>query len=486
MHQAISAGHEITLAVAKEILLAKGNAFDAAIAAHYAMFITEPCMASAGGNGFALTKSAEGQTRFFDFFCQTPFNKNKIEQLHFYPITVDFGGDTEEFHVGLGAAAVPGSIAGIFELHRRYGTMPMKDLVAPAIQLAKQGVELNEFQAYDLSLLAPIFSQDPSVRDIFYRNGKIKQLGDTLKMPGMVDFLEFIAREGERGFYQGDISKMVAEDSRRKGGFLTRADFENYHVNVLEPLKVNYKNKQIVLPNGPSKGGAMLAMMLAQVNHELNSIATAIERTQQIIQNESQIKSHLDRFYPINNFQLQPSISSNRGTSHFNILDRWGNAISFTSTIGEGCGYFIPGTDMHLNNMLGEIFLLPNGAHSWQPNTRLHSMMTPTMVMNEFGNVELISGSGGANRIPYSIAQVIYQLYEKHNNLEKSTTHPRVHFQDGKFQIEPNFDFSLKKSNTIHWEKKSLYFGGVHSIFHHGHQVEAMGDARRFGVAEVF
>jgi gamma-glutamyltranspeptidase/glutathione hydrolase len=90
MHQAISAGHEITLAVAKEILLAKGNAFDAAIAAHYAMFITEPCMASAGGTGFALTKSAEGQTRFFDFFFQKPFNKKKKEKHQLYTKTVDF------------------------------------------------------------------------------------------------------------------------------------------------------------------------------------------------------------------------------------------------------------------------------------------------------------------------------------------------------------------------------------------------------------
>ena len=486
MHQAISAGHEITLAVAKEILLAKGNAFDAAIAAHFAMFITEPCMASAGGNGFALTKTKENGIQFFDFFCQTPLQKKSKEQLDFYPILVDFGGDTEEFHVGLGAAAVPGSIAGVFELHRRFGTIPMKDLVAPAIQLAKEGVALNEFQSYDLGLLAPIYQQDPSVRDIFFIDDKIKQKGDLIKMPAMADFLEFISNEGERGFYQGEISKIISEHSQQKGGFLTRADFENYQVNVLEPLKINYKNKQIFLPNGPSKGGAMLAMMLAQVNHDINSIATAIEKTQNIIQKEDQIKSLLTNFFPENNFQLQPSVSSNRGTSHFNILDRWGNAISFTSTIGEGCGYFIPGTDMHLNNMLGEIFLLPNGAHSWQPNRRLHSMMTPTMVINEDKKLEFISGSGGANRIPYSIAQVIYHIYEKQNDLEKSTTHPRVHFQDGKFQIEPEFDFTLKKTNTIFWEKQSIYFGGVHSIFHNGKNLEAIGDTRRFGVAEVF
>lgn len=486
MPQAISAGHETTLAVAKEILLAKGNAFDAAIAAHFAMFITEPCMASAGGNGFALTKSKENGIQFFDFFCQTPFQKKKESELDFYPILVDFGGDTEEFHVGLGAAAVPGSIAGVFELHRRFGTIPMKDLVQPAIQLAKEGVVLNEFQSYDLSLLAPIFEQDPTVRDIFFIEDKIKQKGDLIQMPAMADFLEFMAREGERGFYHGEISRIVAEDSKEKGGFLTRADFENYQVNVLEPLKINYKNKQIFLPNGPSKGGAMLAMMLAQVTDNENSIALAIEATQNIIQNEGQIKSHLNQFFPHNNFQLQPSITSSRGTSHFNILDQWGNAISLTSSIGEGCGYFIPNTNMHLNNMLGEIFLLPNGAHSWQPNTRLHSMMTPTMVMDENDNLELIAGSGGANRIPYSIGQVIYQLYEKQNNLEKSTAYPRVHFQDDKFQIEPGFDFSLKKENTIFWEKQSIYFGGVHSIFERNKNIEAIGDARRFGRAEVF
>ena len=433
-----------------------------------------------------MTKTKENGVQFFDFFCQTPLQKKTKEQLDFYPILVDFGGDTEEFHVGLGAAAVPGSIAGVFELHRRFGTIPIKELAAPAIQLAKEGVELNEFQAYDLSLLDPIFKQDPSVRDIFFIDDKIKQKGDSIQMPAMADFLDFISNEGERGFYQGEISKIIAEDCQEKGGFLTRADFENYKVNVLKPLKINYKNKQIFLPNGPSKGGAMLAMMLAQVNNDINSIATAIERTQHIIQKEDQIKSHLDGFFPNNNFNLQPSISFNRGTSHFNILDRWGNAISLTSSIGEGCGYFIPNTNMHLNNMLGEIFLLPNGAHSWQPNTRLHSMMTPTMVMDENGNLEFISGSGGANRIPYSIAQVIYQLYEKKNDLEKSTTHPRVHFQDGKFQIEPEFDFTLEKPNAIFWEKKSIYFGGVHSIFHNGKNLEAIGDARRFGVAEVF
>ncbi|MFK7775094.1 MAG: gamma-glutamyltransferase [Saprospiraceae bacterium] len=487
MQQAISAGHETTLAVAKEILLAKGNAFDAAIAAHFAMFITEPCMASAGGNGFALTRTSKGDIHFFDFFCQTPINKKTLNGLDFYPVKIDFGSDSEIFHVGLGAAAVPGSIAGVFEMHRRFGTIPMKELVQPAIQLAKEGVPLDAFQAFDFQLLEPIFKQDPNVKDIFFKpDGRIKEEGDLIQMSGMADFLTFISIEGERGFYQGEIAKKIANDSQQRGGFLTRADFENYQVNVLDPLKFNYKNRIIYLPNGPSKGGAMLAMMLSQVNENESSLALAIEKTQSLVADESKIKTHLGQLIPNNNFRFQPSISSNRGTSHFNILDRWGNAVSLTSSIGEGCGYFIPDTNMQLNNMLGEIFLLPDGAHSWEPNTRLHSMMTPTMVTQKNGDLEFIAGSGGAGRIPFAIGQVIFQLYEKQKNLRQSTESPRVHFQEGKFQIEKGFDFFLDKENAVFWNKLGMYFGGVHSIFNDGKKLEAIGDIRRNGVAEVF
>ena len=486
MQQAISAGHEITLQVAKEILEAKGNAFDAAIAAHCAMFITEPCMASAGGNGFALTRTAEGQIQFFDFFCQTPLTKKTERPLDFYPVQINFGEETEEFHIGLGSAAMPGSIAGIFALHRHFGSMPFKDLVQPAIQLAKEGVILNDFQSFDLKLLYPIFQQDTSVKDIFFKNDKIKKKGDVIQMEGMADFLDFIAREGERGFYHGEIAKTITNDSQQRGGFLTREDFEKYKVNIISPLQIPFKNKILHLPNGPSKGGAMLALMLSEVDNKVQSLALAIQKTQNIIQQEAQIKIRMDEVYPANNFQLQPSVSSLRGTSHFNILDKWGNAISLTSSIGEGCGYFIPHTNMQLNNMLGEIFLLPNGAHSWTPNTRMHSMMTPTMVTDENQNLEFIAGTGGANRIPYAIGQVIYHLYEQQLDLEKSTTFPRVHFQDGKFQVEKSFEMPKNVDDVNWWDLGSMYFGGVHSILKNKKTIEAIGDARRYGVAEVF
>jgi gamma-glutamyltranspeptidase/glutathione hydrolase len=486
MKQAISAGHQTVLDVAKEILHANGNAFDAAIAAHLAMFIAEPCMASAGGNGFALTKSAEGKVKFVDFFCQTPKNKPTLNPLDFYPVEVDFGGDIEVFHVGLGSAAVPGSIAGLFALHRLNGSMPFKELVAPAIELAKVGVPLSDFQAYDFRLLHPIIEKDESVKDVFFKDGKIKQGGDLIQMPQMADFLDFISTEGERGFYQGDIAKKIAKDSKHNGGFLRRKDFENYKANILDPLVIDYRGKHIYLPNGPSKGGVMLAMTLAQLDDSIGSIPTAIRNTQSIIQNEDEIENQFKRFFPHNNFKFQPGNTNYRGTSHFNILDKWGNAVSLTSTIGEGSGYFIPDTSMHLNNMMGEIFLLPKGAHSWIPDTRMHSMMTPTMITNQEQILELISGSGGANRIPYSIAQVIHNLYHKGKGLEESTSSGRVHYQDGKYQVEKGFDCKSYNDNVIYWENQSLYFGGVHSIYNNENIIEAIGDLRRDGVAEVF
>ncbi len=485
MKNAISAGHEITLSVAKEILLAKGNAFDAAIAAHLAMFITEPCMASAGGNGFALAKPVNEKVRFYDFFCQTPINKD-LKDKDFYPVLIDFGGEAEKFHVGMAAAAVPGSIAGIFALHKDYGSIPISELVQPAIQLAKEGVVMNAFQSYDINLLEPIYQLDPSVKDVFYKNGKIIQEGDVLKMPGMADFLDFIAIEGERGFYHGEIAKTIASDSKSKGGFLRREDFENYKVHIGEAFTIPYKNKRIHLPNGPSKGGAAMAIMLAEIEAKNQALPLAIKQAQIKISKEDEIKTHLNDLYPNNNFKLQPSLSSNKGTSHFNIVDNKGNAIALTSSIGEGCGYFIPGTDMQLNNMLGEIFLLPNGAHSWAPNSRLHSMMTPTMVTDLEHQLEFVGGSGGASRIPYAIGQVIHHVYAENKHLRSAIKEPRYHYQDGLFQVEKEAEWKYSDLPSNLWDEEGIYFGGVHSILINGNHVEAKGDDRRHGKSIVF
>ena len=485
MQQAISAGHQATLNTAKEILHAGGNAFDAAVAAHLTMFVSEPCMASAGGGGFALTYQAGQGLRFLDFFCQTPKEKRRLNELNFFPIEVDFGKDTEQFYVGAASVAVPGTMAGLFYLQENFGTMPFKRLAEIPIAQAKEGIALDAFQEIDFGLLAPILTLNPEGKELFTKEGTLKKKGDKIYLPFMPDFLSFLSEEGLAGFYQGEIGKQIAETNQSNGGHLTRADFEHYSVNEIEPLQFDYAQRKIYTANRPSLGGVLLGNFLGGLKTEGKN-----QVVKRLNQNLLDVNYQLAEFDRRENTNLADSWSTNtstKGTSHFNILDRWGNAISLTTSIGEGNGTFIKGTHMQLNNMLGELFLLPNGAHSWQPNTRLNSMMSPTMVVDDNQALEMILGSGGASRIPFAIGQTLNASLEKGLDLKEAIQAPRMHFHENKLQAEFKEAFSaIPQSEYKTWDQLHMFFGGVHAIRIDGKQLEAGADPRRFGVAEIF
>ena len=485
MLQAISAGHQATLHTAKEILHAGGNAFDAAVAAHLTMFVSEPCMASAGGGGFALTYQVNKGVRFLDFFCQTPKRKRKLQELDFFPIEVDFGKDTEQFYVGAGSVAVPGTMAGLFYLQEHFGSMPFKRLAEMPIMQAKEGIALDTFQEIDFGLLEPILTLNPEGKDLFTLNGSLKKQGDKIFLPAMADFLSFLSEEGLSGFYQGEIGKQIAEANQSAGGHLTRADFENYTVNEIEPLQFDYAQKKIFTANKPSLGGVLLGNFLGGIKSEgKNKIIKRLN------ENLLDVQYQLAEFDSRENTNLAKDWSSNtstKGTSHFNILDKWGNAISLTTSIGEGNGTFIKGTQMQLNNMLGELFLLPNGAHSWEPNTRLNSMMSPTMVLDANHSLELVTGSGGASRIPFAIGQVLNYLLEKGLSLKDAIHAPRMHWHEHKLQAEFIEAFSsLPAEEYKTWDQLHMFYGGVHAIHKKDKQLESEADPRRYGVAEIF
>lgn len=486
--QAIAAGHEQTLDVAKEILLAGGNAFDATISAALAMFITEPCMASAGAGGFAMCHKQGGKPVMLDFFAQTPSSKPELEKRDFFPIEVNFGVETEVFHVGLASAAVPGTLAGLWEMHRTFGSLPMKELIAPVMDLARAGVRINTFQSIDIGLLEVIFRIDPSVKDVFFNGDERKKEGDTLYLPHFPDFLQFLIDEGEDGFYRGEMGERVARDSKERGGYLRRADFENYKAKWRKPLNIPWHNQELYLPNGPSLGGAIMALIFGYLEIYDGDWVKTISQVKSRYAHPRDISIRLETLHPELDFHMEGPEISTKGTTHFNVADKWGNAVSLTTSIGEGCGYFIPGTNMQMNNMMGESFLLPDGFHSWTPNVRLNSMMTPTLVTDGNGNFNFAGGSGGAGRIPFMIAQVIKALFDKKMNLEDATRFPRIHVQDDVLHFEKGASINTHNFENIkEWDYESLFFGGVHSIFRgkDGH-LEAAGDPRRYGVAEVF
>jgi len=207
MNGAIACGHIKTAQVAEEVLKAGGNAFDAAIAASMAMFITEPCMSSLGGGGFALIKTANGIIKTLDFFCQTPKRKSEEQQL--IPVEIDFGNTTERYYAGHGASAVPGIPAMLNTLHKELGSIPFKELTQPAIQLCKEGIELNWFQNYDLKLLGKLFAISPhQSRHLFSEEGLPKPIGTRTIMPELANTLDFFANEGISDFYRGDIAQL--------------------------------------------------------------------------------------------------------------------------------------------------------------------------------------------------------------------------------------------------------------------------------------
>jgi len=446
-------------------------------------------MSSVGGGAFANVLF-DGETKLYDFFCQTPLQKRPISEIDFFPITVDFGDATEDFYVGRGSVAVPGMIAGAFKLHQDYGSIPMKELVQPAIELAKNGVKIVPFQHLDFGLLEPILKLSEDSKAIFFnKNGQLKAIGESHKMPQMADFFEYIANAGAIDFYKGEIAKKVAEDQAVNGGYLTRKDFEEYKVIIRKPLHFHYGNYQILTNPLPSTGGSLIALML----HEL----------------EKKSDSYLDKAYILNLLNtlkkvadfgklphqlakaltatLQKNPSKHGSTTHFNIVDKAGNAVSLTTTNGEGSGVYIENTQIQLNNMLGEAALVPEGFNNWRNDVRLSSMMSPTLVLDRQNEFKAALGSGGAGRIPSMIMQVLHKLIDYNQAPAKAIESPRVHLINNQFNIEKEGFESLPdlkdlEEELILFNKKSIYFGGVHSIVNKNGELTGIGDSRREGM----
>jgi len=247
----------------------------------------------------------------------------------------------------------------------------------------------------------------------------------------------------------------------------------------------------------PSKGGVLIALML-KVMESHNQLFPPLSgpellHLQEIFSRAEGVRKSLHKFEAFKK-QLHISekdqpLSPNKwgSTTHINVMDQKGNAVSISSTNGEGCGHYIPGTNIAVNNMLGEAALFPHGFHLWEPNVRISSMMAPTLVLDKNQQVEMVMGSGGAGRIPFAITQVLHNLLEHKLELTQAVENPRVFWRDGVINIEPGYDtqvdFPDEVKEVIEWEYKDMFFGGVHTIFRKNGELQAAGDSRRHGVA---
>ena len=489
---AIAAGHHLTAKTAEDILAAGGNAFDACVAAYLVSFVAEPLMASAGAGGFANIYTPDKGNFILDFFCQTPSN-NSISQPNYKEILLDFGESQETFFVGPASMAVPGAMALVQYLVEHYCSIPLRELVIPAQTLAKNGVALTDFQAYDLQLLNTILTDSEEGRALFASDGQVKKKGDILLMPQYTDFLESYAREKPDWFYRGEPALSVTDYAREHGGYIRYEDFRNYQVIRREPFLFPYGDQYISVPPLPSLGGGLLALFLrktAEKKYEVGSkehftiLRNAYHNSFPYGKDVASLVAEMHLHYP-NYTSIDSADISTSGTSHFNICDDKGNAIALSTSIGEGCTYFIPGTNMQMNNMLGETALLPDGLDSWKQDARLNSMMCPTIVFDQARAPSILIGTGGATRIPFSISQTLMNYYEHKMPLYEAIHFPRIYESENQIYLEKGYDYNTADiDKTIRvWEELDMVFGGTHSIDLVNKQ--AVGDRRREGVAKI-
>lgn len=516
---AIAASHAATAHAGSEILQAGGNAFDAALAAMLASFVAESTTISMAGGGFMLTHTAAGKATLYDFFAQTPAQRLPTDQSpDFSPITLDFKGASQTFQVGLGAVAVPGNVAGFFLMHQKMGTMPLEDIAAPALALAKNGLRLDGFQYTLLQLLQGIVTHESSEGKSIFRqkNGDLKQVGDSIHIPHLYDSLYSLIKEGSRLFYEGEIGQSLVQECREKGGFITMDDLQNYCVIERQPLVFDYRKRTILTNPAPSTGGTLIAFaleLLAEQNLEkidfgskrhlqlLTQIMDLTNRARNkdfnpFIYDKNISKSFLSK-ENIKKYQstIQQKITNNKlgSTTHISVLDRWGNAASVTTSTGAGNTCYLPKTGIMLNNMLGEADLNPNGFHRWPLNKRISSMMSPSILLRN-GRPETVLGSSGSSRIRTAIVQVISNMLDFGMTIEAAVDAARIHAEFPNLSIEPNFepsimnDFvaSIKAWKSSVFEEKGMFFGGVNAVSTDGKEgFEGAADQRRLGTVNI-
>ncbi len=443
----IAAGNQKTAAAGIEMLQLGGNAFDAAVAAVLASFVTESTLTSAAGGGFLLAHTQANKNILFDFFSQTPRAKKLQAQLNFYPVDINFGDAIQEFHIGLGAIAVPGNIGGIFHVHQRLGRLPFKVVAEPAIHYGNNGVKIEDFQHYSASILKPIIFAAPEMKSIYAPKGEILKTGETFFMKDFANTLAYLVEEGVQEFYQGEIAHQLVKDCQEFGGYLSLEDLKSYQVIEREPLIINYRNNLLLTNPSPSSGGTLIAFaleLLAKIdltNVEFGTpnhlqILIEVMRLTNTARNRENVEQSFLNGEHINQYQQQLVKSVNKwgSTTHISVIDAEGNAASTTTSHGEGCGYVIPGTGIMMNNMLGEEDLNPYGFHQWQENVRISSMMSPTIVLKN-NQPEIALGSGGSNRIRTAILQVISNIIDFKMPVELAVNSYRIHWENNLINI---------------------------------------------------
>src|SRR3989440_4813988 len=313
------------------------------------------------------------------------------------------------FHIGASSCGVYGNTRGLAEALARFGTMPLSELVGEPARAAREGVEVSEVQEYLLKILDPLLAAEPEGRAIYNPEGRPLRAGEKVRFPELGDLLERLGAEGPDFLYTGDVADAVSDWVLARGGLITREDLAAYEVIEREPARARYRGRDVITNPPPSSGGILIAYALDLLERlgrpgDVRTIVEVMDRVNRARTDDFmlglQSEGYLERFLAKDALESVASELDSRlgSTTHIAVLDTEGACASVTCSNGSCSGVIVPGTGVHLNNMLGEADLNPHGYHRHTPGHRIPSMMAPTVVLRD-GQPEGALGSAGADRV---------------------------------------------------------------------------------------
>jgi gamma-glutamyltranspeptidase / glutathione hydrolase len=501
---AAAAGTPYAAEAAAETYRAGGNAADAAVAAAAAVGVTEPLMSSVGGGGFALVRDHSGGAEIIDYYDAMPgtglpasaFGAGGAPQT----MILKYGAGIRSI-VGGASSAVPGTFRGWEKLLERHGRLTLRETLAPAVRIAREGFYLCKTTALWLQVAEEVLRLTDETKKHFYNGDRVYLEGEEIRFPELADTLEAVGEGGASLFYEGELARRVSTYMLKMGGIITEEDLGGYEAVVRQPMSVTYGAGAMHTNGPPSAGGPTLAQMLKVVSaYDLAGVtetdyvrvmagamklALSDRETAYLdgaLNGEVAERLTGEEYAAEQRRRIFSSFGSPH-TTHLSCVDGDGLAVSITASMGYGSGLVVPGTGIPMNNTLGEPELNPKGFHALEPGERLISNMSPTVVSSEEGGL-IALGSPGASRIPTAILQTVVNVLDFGMTVEDAVLAPRFHAEGALFAYETgartadleNYD------RVLSYETINMFFGGVNAVrLTPEGRFEAAADPRRSG-----
>jgi len=467
----VSAQEAIAAGVGQEILRRGGNAVDAAVATGFALAVTHPQAGNLGGGGFMMVSKADGEVIAIDFREMAPAAATRDMFLG-----TDGEVDTDLSWWSHKSAGVPGTVMGFLDALETYGTMTPRQVIGPSIRLAEQGFPVSYSQSASFAEYKKSLFKDPSTVEYFFKpGGAVVQPGDVLKQKDLAKTLRRIVKDGRDGFYKGKTADLIVAEIQEGGGLITHDDLKNYETIIRKPVSGTYRGHEVYSMPPPSSGGVHIVQMLGvlegyDLKADGHNSAAYLHKLVEVMRRAYADRSkHLGDpdFYDVpvaaltgqnyadqtrNDIDMEKASRSSDiaptsvfpdespSTTHYSVMDRWGNAVAVTYTLNfsYGSGHSVDGAGFLLNNEMDDFSSKPGVPNSYgliggtanaiEPLKRPLSSMSPTIVRKNGRNI-LVTGSIGGSTIITQTLQVVLNVVEFDMNVQAAVQAPRMHHQ---------------------------------------------------------